>query len=68
MVARTDPQAGEEVCEPVDAVVRFRVAQAHVTRDERFAVGNGVDDPFPQVGEVVLHRCEPSEARDGWST
>ena len=50
------PLVREVVGEPVDARVGLGVGEPDVAADQRFAVGNGVDDPFPQVGEVVLHR------------
>ncbi len=35
--------------------ISFRVGQAQVSADHRLTFGNGVDNAFPEIGEVVLH-------------
>ena len=55
MVAGADAVGGEDVREPVGALVGLGVGEPAIAADERLVVGHGVGDPFPQVGEVELH-------------
>ena len=55
MIAGADALFGEVVGEAICAPVGLGVGQAPVAADERLALGNGVDHPFPEIGQVVLH-------------
>ncbi len=68
VVARADAEIPEVVRQPVDPIVGLGVGEADVSLDQRFAVGNGVDDAFPEIGEVELHCDEPSDVPGEWST
>ena len=60
VVAGADAALGEHVREPVDPVLGVGIGQTAIAAHERLSVGHRVDDLLPQIGEVVLHRPEPT--------
>src|SRR5206468_1144277 len=61
VVAGADADLGQHVGQPVGPRVGLCVAEAPVGAHDRLALGYGVDDRLPQVGEVEVHQ-------DTWAT